>query len=121
MNINWLSDNDSKSAITIYQNNIVLNKQASDFFKNSYMVAIGINSDNNSLVIKSVEKNEADKYSQLYKINFTKSYGRINGKVLVDSIKGILGLDFTQSLSFKFSAKYNTGLKMLIAETGGFR
>lgn len=122
MKIDWLSSQSNLGAITIYQNNITLNKQAADFFSDAYCVAVGIDRDSKSLVIKSVSKEEAEKYEesvrgQLLKISIKKSYGRITGKQMIDELANVLNLDFNKQQAFKFSAKWNTGYKMLIAST----
>lgn len=122
MKIDWLSNQNNLGAITIYPNNITLNKQAADFFSDSFCVAVGIDRDTKSLVIKSVSKEEAESYGestkgQLLKISIKKSYGRITGKQMIDEIVGALNLDFNKNAAYKFSAKWNTGYKMLIAST----
>lgn len=37
---------------------------------------------------------------------------------MVDEISNALTLDFNQKVAYKFSAKWNTGYKMLIINTG---
>ena len=36
---------------------------------------------------------------------------------MIDEIAGALNLDFSKNAAYKFSAKWNTGYKMLIAST----
>ena len=122
MKIDWLSNQNQLGAITIYQNNITLNKQAADFFSESYCVAVGIDRETNNLVIKSVTKEEFENASesvkaQFHKLAIKKSYGRITGKQMIDELAVILNLDFNKQLAYKYSAKWNTGYKMLIATT----
>lgn len=45
------------------------------------------------------------------------SFGRINNKKLILELEKHLNLDFNIQTSYKFSAKWNTGLKMLIVDT----
>ncbi len=123
MNIDWIAKKTNDGAITIYNNNITLNKQAADFFQEAYCVAIGIDSNSKNLVIKSISKDEVDldkdnQKSQYYKIAMKKSYGRITGKALIDELADIYNLNFDNKIAYKYSAKWNNGYKMLIANTG---
>lgn len=123
MKIEWLNKVDTSSAVTIYENNICLNKQASNYFLDAYSVAIGIDSETNNIIIKNVSKEEADSLvidkNNLNKISIKSTYGRITGKKIIDQIGYILNLDFKKQSAYKFNAKWNTGKKILIVETGG--
>lgn len=123
MKIEWFNRNDNLSAVTIYENNICLNKQASNYFLDAYAVAVGVDCDTNNIVIKNVSKEEYDSSlidkSSLSKIAIKSSYGRITGKKIIDQINEILGLDFSQQAAYKYDAKWNTGSKILIIECGG--
>lgn len=121
MKIEWFNHGDNSSAVTIYENNICLNKQASNYFTDAYMVAIGMDSDTNNIIIKKVSKEDAETLDKesLTKISLKSSYGRITGKKMIDQIGFILGLDFKKQNAYKYNAKWNTGTKMLIIETGG--
>ncbi len=122
MMIDWLN-NDKSSAVTIYNNNITLSKQASRFFEDAYGVSVGIDTDTNELIIKKISKEEFEKdfvdSSNYHKIEIKTSYGRINSKSLVARICERMNLDFSVQQSFKFDAKWNTGKKMLIVSTNG--
>ena len=76
---------------------------------------------NNNIIIKKVSKEEAESLDKesLTKISLKSSYGRITGKKMIDQISFILGLDFKTQNAYKYNAKWNTGTKMLIIETGG--
>ena len=121
MKMEWFNHGDNSSAVTIYENNICLNKQASNYFVDAYMVAIGMDSDTNNIIIKKVSKEDAEAIDKnsLTKISLKSSYGRITGKKMIDQIGLILGLDFKTQSAYKYNAKWNTGTKMLIIETGG--
>lgn len=121
MNIEWIAKRTNDGAITIYNNNITLNKQAADFFQEAYCVAIGVDSSTKNLIIKSISKDEAEKENlrnHFYKIAMKKSYGRITGKALIDELAEIYDLNFNNQVAYKFSAKWNKGYKMLIVNTG---
>ncbi|MBQ8293013.1 MAG: hypothetical protein IJX78_04290 [Bacilli bacterium] len=123
MKIEWFSHKDNLGAVTIYANNICLNKQASNYFVDAYAVAIGVDSDTNNIVIKNVSQEEVDSLlvdkESLNKISIKSSYGRITGKFLIDRINEILKLDFNKQVAYKYNARWNTGSKMLIVECGG--
>ncbi len=125
MKIEWFSPLEETSAVTIYSNNICLNKQASNYFLDAYGVVIGIDKETKNLVIRSVSKEESESPSfdkdRLTKISINSSYGRITGKKLIDKISVVLNLDFSAQQTYKFGAKWNTGSKMLIVECGGNR
>lgn len=122
MKIEWLSKQNESGAITIYNNNITLNKQAANFFMDAYCVAIGIDYDSKKLIIKSISKEEVESEgdsakSRFHKLSIKKSYGRITGKQVINEISNAFKLDFDNNLAYKFSAKWNTGNRMLVVDT----
>ena len=120
MKIKWITKDDSLGAVTIYENNIRLSKKAADYFLDAYAIAIGVELEENKIVIKKVNKEEAESLgidkARLYKINIKPSYGRITGKKIVDELKELYNFDFSKQLAYKFSAKWNTGEQMLIVD-----
>ena len=120
MNIKWITKDDSLGAVTIYENNIRLSKKAADYFLDAYAIAIGVDIDSSKIVIKKINKEEAESLgidkTRLYKINIKPSYGRITGKKIVYELKELYNFDFSKKLAYKFSAKWNTGEKMLIVD-----
>ena len=120
MKIQWITKDDSLGAVTIYENNIRLSKKASDYFLDAYAIAIGIDLENHKIVIKKISKEESESNSidksRLYKIHIKPSYGRITGKKIVDELKNVYNFDFQKQQAYKFSAKWNTGSKMLIVD-----
>lgn len=120
MKIQWITKDDSLGAVTIYENNIRLSKKAADYFLDAFAIAIGVNLEDNKIVIKKINKEEAESNaidkSRLYKINIKPSYGRITGKKMIDELKNIYNFDFTKQQAYKYSAKWNTGDKMLIVD-----
>lgn len=122
MKIDWIN-NDKSSAVTIYNNNITLSKQAASFFEDAFGVAVGIDVDTNNIIIQKIYKEDFEKQSiddnNLHKIEIKSSYGRINSKNLVTKLSEKLGLIFDKNQSYKFNAKWNTGYKMLIVSTNG--
>lgn len=121
MNIAWIIKEKTSSAVTLYNNNITLSKQAASFFENSYGIAVGFDIENKVLVLKKVTKEEVLKKEidedDVYELTIKPSFGRINSKKLIVELSNYLDFDFSKQLSYKFSAKWNNGLKMLIVDT----
>lgn len=120
MNIKWIIKDDSLGAVTIYENNIRLSKKAADYFLDAYAISVGVVLEQSKIVIKKFNKEEAESLgidkSRLYKINIKPNYGRITGKKIIDELKELYNFDFSKQLAYKFSAKWNTGEKMLIID-----
>ena len=121
MNIEWINKEKTTSAVTIYGNNITLSKQASLLFENAFGIAVGFDLENKTLILKKVSKEEVDKKAinkeDIYELTLKPSFGRINSKKLIVELSNYLNLDFVKQLSYKFAAKWNNGLKMLIVDT----
>ena len=111
MNIEWINKEKTTSAVTIYGNNITLSKQASLLFENAFGIAVGFDLENKTLILKKVSKEEVDKKA----INKEDIY-ELTLKLIVE-LSNYLNLDFVKQLSYKFAAKWNNGLKMLIVDT----
>lgn len=121
MNIEWINKEKNSSAITLYSNNITLSKQAAMLFEDAYGIAIGFDLEEGLLVMKKVSKEEVlekeiDKES-IYTITMKPSFGRINSKKLIVELEKYLNINFLEQTSYKFSAKWHTGYKMLIVDT----
>ena len=110
MEIKWLS-NSMDEFVTIYETNITLNKVAANNFINTYATLIGFNSEDTTLIIRSLSKEEAHNgfYNQndLHPISVKKTYGRINGKNIIKNISKCFPLDFSTKNSHKFSCEWN--------------
>lgn len=121
MKIEWITQDKNNSAVTIYDNNITLSKQAANYFDNAYGVAVGFDTETKQLVMKKITKEEVlnkdiDK-EDIYALSMKPSFGRINSKKMVVGLSKYLDLNFLEKKSYKFAAKWNTGLKMLIIDT----
>lgn len=123
MKIEWINKEKTTSAVTIYNNNITLSKQASLLFENAYGVMVGYDTESDSIVFKKVTKDEIDRKEvnkeDIYELTIKPSFGRINSKKLILELSNYIELDFTKQTAYKFSAKWNNGFKMLIVNTKG--
>ena len=110
MEIKWLS-NTMDEFVTIYETNITLNKVAASNFINSFSTLIVFNSENTTLIIKSLSKEEAQNgyYNEndLHPVSVKKTYGRINGKNIIRNISNCFPLDFSNKNSHKFKCEWD--------------
>jgi hypothetical protein len=117
MNIQWFSKDNTTSAVTIYENNITISKKAANYFEDAFCVTVGVDTSAKEIIIKCLSSQEAQTINKLslYNISIKPSYGRINGKQLVDSILSALGFPPLYAKdSLKFNAKWSPEQRMLI-------
>ncbi len=116
MEIKWFSKNMQKVA-TIYETNITLNTVASSYFKDAYTTMIGYEKKSNSIIIKPVSKDELNlglyKQSETHKISIKPSYGRINGKKIVENITTFHPLDFSLNNHYKYECEWDNNKNLL--------
>jgi hypothetical protein len=116
MNIKWFPKT-SQGTVSIYETNITLNKVASAYFKDSYKTLVGYDKGNEVLLIKALNKEEAmlSKYSNndLHDISIKPSYGRINGKGIVQNLAEFHPLDFSKKSLYKYKCDWEASQKML--------
>jgi len=116
MNVQWFSKN-LQGVVTIYETNITLNTIARNYFKNAYKTLIGYSKENNILLIKALDKEEAmiPKYDKgdLRSISIKASYGRINGKDIIQNISKFYPLDFKKKNLYKFPCEWDATKKYL--------
>lgn len=117
MEIQWLS-NGIKGSVSIYETNITLNTVASSYFDNAFVVLVGCNPVDNTLVIKSLNKEEATSgvynKNDLHQIAIKPSYGRINGKNIIRGICSFFPLDFSKQKLYKYNCFWDISSKSLI-------
>jgi hypothetical protein len=116
MDIQWFSKN-LQGFVSIYETNITLNTVASSNFKTAFTTLIGYDKSKNILLIKALNKEEATmgKYTlnDLHNISIKPTYGRINGKAIVNNIKKFFPMDFTQKNLYKFPCDWDNSQKFL--------
>lgn len=97
MDIQWFSKS-LRGVATIYDNNITLNTVAANHFKNSYGVIVGFLADSKSLLLKPVTKEDIDlglyKDVEIHNISIKPSYGRVNGKSIIDQLCELYPISF---------------------------
>lgn len=116
MEVQWFSKN-YKGVISIYETNITLNTAACAHFKNAYKIIIGYSPQDSTLVIRNLNKEEADSGTyaeyEMHEVSIKPSYGRINGKNIVKHISEFYHLDFTSQSLYKFECIWNEETKSL--------
>ena len=117
MNVQWFSSKNLNGVLTLDRNYLLLNVSASKNLKEPFRILLGIKDDKN-LVIKSVRKDEINRYPKenLLKFTKTKSYLRICSKSVVSKIANMLNLSW-KSLPKKFPTTYNAKENYLLIDT----
>lgn len=117
MEIQWLS-NGIKGSVSIYETNITLNTVAASFFENAFAVLVGVNKKDETLIIKSLNKEEATSgvynKTELHQISIKQSYGRINGKNIIRGICSVFPLNFEVQKLYKYNCFWDVASKSLI-------
>jgi hypothetical protein len=123
MKIDWIYRKDEGGMVTFYDTNITLNKVASTYFVDAYAVLVGLDRTNQRLIIKNINKEEAQRgdvdKNSIHDVAIKPSYGRINGKKVVSEISQMTNFDFTKETNYKFKAKWHPFEKMLIVDLKG--
>src|SRR5690554_2754371 len=116
MDIQWFSTS-MQGIATIYETNITLNTVATNNFKNFYTTLIGYDHDSDAVIIKGITKEEItlDLYKGLdtHPISIKPSYGRINGKKIIENIMAFHPLDFSVKKYYKFNCEWIQKDKLL--------
>ena len=116
MNVQWFSKN-LQGVVTIYETNITLNTVAKTYFRNAHKTLIGYSKDGNILLIKALDKEDSmmSKYNpgDLRSISIKSSYGRINGKDIIENIRKFYPLDFSKKNMYKFPCEWDATKKYL--------
>lgn len=110
MDVQWFSKN-NKGIATIYETNITLNTIASNHFKNAYRTLIGYEEKSQSIVIKAINKEEIllglYKDVETHTVSIKPSYGRINGKKIIQNLLEFHHLDFSTKPFHKFECEWD--------------
>lgn len=90
MGITWFNEKPKSGVATLTHQNITLNKAATSYFENAYSVMLGISEDNQSIVIKPLDKEEAMRHdvpdNKKYRITVRSSYSRVSNKAFMEEI-----------------------------------
>lgn len=119
-NFVWASKKPLDDIATLCESNITLNKAATGYFANAYVVLLGLDRDNKSIAIKPVTKEEINlgyvSPEQQHNITVKSSYSRICNKLFLKEIASLMQLDFTNNNCFKYRALWDGKEKALIID-----
>ncbi len=120
MDIKWFDVKCNEGQASINENSITLNTDAKKSFEDAYRVKVGVDEKGN-LILQPLTKdyivrmnlNEKD----YLKVQFSKTYARINSKELLSSISKALNLPLSKD-SLRFGTEYKEEEGYLIIHTG---
>ncbi|MBU1144499.1 MAG: hypothetical protein KJ971_01405 [Firmicutes bacterium] len=119
-NFVWASKKPLDDIATLYEANITLNKSATAYFENAYVVLLGFDSSSQLIAIKPITKEEIGlgyvPEEQQHNITVKSSYSRICNKLFLKEISDELKLDFSNNQSYKFKAYWNKKENALIID-----
>jgi hypothetical protein len=123
MSFVWESKRTECGMITLYKNNITLNKDASAYFQDVYGVMIGIDYENRKLAIRPVDRNTYSKglvpKDQFFNISINKTYSRITNKEILEKLSSSFDLDFEKNNFYKYPTTWSAKNNLLIADLEG--
>ncbi len=120
-NFIWASKKPLDEIATIYEANITLNKSATGYFENAYVVLLGLDRDKKLIAIKPITKEEISMgyipKEQQHNITVKSSYSRICNKLFVKEVSDLVGLKFIEHhQSYKFNASWNKEENVLVID-----
>ncbi len=119
-NFVWASKKPLDEMATLYESNITLNKSATAYFENAYIVLLGLDKKDLLIAVKPVTKEETGlgfvPPEQQHNITVKSSYSRICNKLFMQEIADLVHLDFTDNQSYKFKAKWSEKDRALLID-----
>lgn len=120
-NFVWASKKPLDEIATLYEANITLNKSATLYFENAYVVLLGLDKENKKIAIKPITKEEISlgfiPEEQRHNITVKSSYSRICNKLFLKEVSKLIGLEFKERhQSYKFDAYWDNKENALIID-----
>lgn len=117
----WASKKPLDEIATLYEANITLNKSATSYFENAYVVLLGLDKQNKMIAIKPVTKEEISlgyiPEEQRHNITVKSSYSRICNKLFLKEVAELVGLEYKERhQAYKFKASWNQKEDALIID-----
>lgn len=120
INFVWASKKPLDDIATLYEANITLNKSATTYFENAYVVLLGLDRTNKRIAVKPITKEEAQlgfiPEEQRHNITVKSSYSRICNKSFLVEVSELMGLKFGNNESYKYKAVWNDKDNALIID-----
>jgi hypothetical protein len=120
-NFVWASKKPLDELATLYEANITLNKSATTYFEDAYIVLLGLDKKDNLIAIKPVTKEEISlgyiPKEQQHNITVKSSYSRICNKLFLKEVSELIGLEFLEHhQAYKFHASWDKKENALIID-----
>jgi hypothetical protein len=117
----WASKKPLDELATLYEANITLNKSATSYFENAYIVLLGLDTENKQIAVKPVTKEEISlgyiPQKQQHNITVKSSYSRICNKLFLKEVAKLAKLEFVERhQAYKFKASWNKEENALIID-----
>ena len=117
----WVSKQPLDELATLYEANITLNKSATSYFENAYVVLLGLDNEKKLIAVKPVTKEEISlnyiPEEQRHNITVKSSYSRICNKLFLKEVAQVADLKFVERhQSYKFKAFWDKKENALIID-----
>lgn len=119
-NFIWASKRTLDDLATLCGSNITLNKSASSYFENAYVVLLGFDPSNQEIAVKPLSKESAllglIPEDQMHNITIKSSYSRICNKAFMQEVSEVAHLSFLDNKCYKYKAVWNEKEDALIID-----
>jgi hypothetical protein len=120
-NFIWASKKPLDEIATLYEANITLNKSATAYFENAYVVLLGLDREKKLIAVKPVLKEEITlgyiPKEQQHNITVKSSYSRICNKLFLKEVSELMGLEYIEHhQAYKFKAFWNEKENALVID-----
>lgn len=119
MAITWYNEKQKDGIATLYESNITLNKACLAKLEMAYNVKLGIDYEQNIVIIKPISKDLSLRgdipEKELYKITIRASYGRISNKEFMNEIQRFKNISLLHG-PLKFKTHWDDNKKYLVID-----
>lgn len=113
----------SKGTASIYENHITFNKGMLQYLEDAYKVRVGIDKDNDNIVVFIISKDYALSgeipETSLLSISVSKTYARICSRALIEYISNIFGIKVEKKDYLRYQANYDEKKKAIVIDMKG--
>lgn len=113
----------SKGTASIYENHITFNKGMLQYLEDAYRVRVGIDKDNDNIVVFIINKDYALSgeipETSLLSISVSKTYARICSRALIEYISNIFGIKVEKKDYLRYQANYDEKKKAIVIDMKG--
>lgn len=113
----------TKGTASIYENHITFNKAMLQYLEDAYKVRVGIDKENNSVLVFIINKDYALSgeipETSLLSISVSKTYARVCSRALIEYISNIFGIKVEKKDYIRYNAVYDEKKKAIIIDMKG--